>query len=435
MRMRKLGKGQSVVFFMPEEIRRKISKLRNISHNGEIRTADVLIWSIRETWHECHKYIPLWAAQGIRHQWQEVIWNEAETKNGFDMCPEIAIKYLENESKTLEQRYHPSNSVAQEILSEESRDRTLARRGAELRKIRTRYEDFGVFDFSSQTLQEEQERELATEIEEERQIEKPSRMKPHRPSLHRDVKRFVMTGEILQESDGFRPAFMALRDSNVARRLDLDQFRREILVTEDFVHTVKREGRKYVSDQYQRPVQWIVTGFKGTSDSPVEHMVVFSPWEVNKLLPDIRQSRAVAIHMYAPRPNLTFRSMEDLTMYTIPALPVGWVAPRRLILQLNLFAGQLYLRSYSEYTELCGFLGLAYEANTSNETDIGIDGFVGMSNTNHDCVFTESPVPFLKALVTQIRRGCQDIGRTDIGRILAGELLERGDFTGSARSR
>jgi hypothetical protein len=263
------------------------------------------------------------------------------------MCPEIATKYLENESKTLEQRYHPSNSVAQEILSEESRDRTLARRGAELRKIRTRCEDFGVFDFSSQTLQEEQERELATEIEEERQIEKPSRMEPHRPSLRRDVKRFVMTGEILQESDGFRPAFMALRDSSVARRLDLDQFRREILVTEDFVHTVKREGRKYVSDQYQRPVQWIVTGFKGASDSPVEHMVVFSPWEVNKLLPEIRQSRAVAIHMYAPRPNLTFRSMEDLTMYTIPALPVGWAAPRRLILQLNLFAGQLYLRSYS----------------------------------------------------------------------------------------
>jgi hypothetical protein len=245
-----------------------------------------------------------------------------------------------------------------------------------------------------------------------------------------------MTGEILAESDGFRPAFMALRDSSVARLLDLDQFRREILVTEDFVHTVKREGRKYVSDQYQRPVQWIVTSFKGArGDSPVEHMVVFSPWEVNKLLPDIRQSRAVAIHMYAPRPNLTFRSMEDLTMYTIPALPVGWAAPRRLILQLNLFVGQLYLRSYSEYTELCEFLGLAYEANTSNETDIGIDGFVGMTNTNRDCVFTESPVPFLKALVTQIRRGCQDIGRTDIGRILAGELLERGDFTGSARSR
>lgn len=115
-------------------------------------------------------------------------------------------------------------------------------------------------------------------------------------------------------------------------------------------------------------------------------------------------------------------------MYTIPTLPVGWAAPRRLILQLNPFAGQLYLRSYSEYTELREFLGLAYEANTSNETDIGIDGFVGMSNTNRDCVFTESPVPFLKALVTQIRRGCQDIGRTDIGCILAGELLERGFY-------
>jgi len=155
-------------------------------------------------------------------------------------------------------------------------------------------------------------------------------------------------------------------------------------------------------------------------------MVVFSPWEVNRLLPIIRQSRVVMLHMYAPRPNLTFRSIEDLTLYTTPSPPKGWAAPRMLILQLN-------LRTYSEYTLLCDFLGLSYQPNSSKEVNIGADGFVGRTHKNPNCIFTKSPVPFLRVLVTQICRDCQDIGKTDLGRILAGELLTSEHFAGRER--
>ncbi|KAF4634555.1 hypothetical protein G7Y89_g3550 [Cudoniella acicularis] len=431
MRMRKLGKGQSVVFFIPSEIRRKITKLRNISQEEEITTVDVLRWAISETWYECHKSIPLWATQGTRHQWQEVAWNQVGTQMGTEIYAKIASTFLEDESQSLSKRYSPSAGAAKGILGEELQDPDLAERSQELRQIKTRCEEFGVFSIGSATLHEEQEREISTEVEEERQIRRPSFMEPHVPSLHADVEKFVRTGQLHTQSKGFRPAFMALKDSSVARLVDLSQFSSEILVTEEFVRTVKPGPPPYISDQYQRPVQWIVTSFNSAEDrKTVKHMVIFSPWEVNWLLPIIRHSHAVMLHMYTPRPNLSFRSIEDLTLYTIPSLPDGWAAPRKLILQLNLLAGQLYLRTYPEYTQLCNFLGISYQTSSSNTVKIGADGFVGRTRANPNCIFTKSPVPFLRVLVTQICRDCQDIGKTDLGRILAGELLTKEHFTG-----
>jgi hypothetical protein len=217
----------------------------------------------------------------------------------------------------------------------------------------------------------------------------------------------------------------------VADLVNLNQFSSDILVTEDFVRTVEPGNSRYISDQYQRAVQWIVTSLSETPGRrKVKHMVIFSQWEVNQLYPTIRGGQSVILHMYSPRPNLTFRSLEDLTLYTTPSLPEEWAVPRKLILQLNLFAGQLYLRTYEEYTQLCDFLGLSYHANKSNETSMGADGFVGRATSNPNCIFTKSPVPFLRVLVTKIRRDCQDIEKTDMGKILSGKLLRPEDFVG-----
>ncbi|CZR70243.1 uncharacterized protein PAC_20144 [Phialocephala subalpina] len=398
MRMRKLSKGQSLVFYVPEEIRRKISRLRNIPKGRPIMTIDVLMWSIRETWDEFHKSIPLWARQGIRHQRQEVVWKQTKTH----MHSNIAGKYLEDGGQTLEQRYSLSTNSVHGIVNSELKNAT-----------------------------EEQERELSTEIEEESQVKKPSRMDAHKPSLHPDVTRFVNTGDIEPNSNGFRSMFTALQGSSIAKILDPRRFSSDILVTEDFAWTVELGKSGYISDQYQRPVQWIGTSMTETQGRrTVKHMVIFSQWEVNELYPIICSGQSITLHMYSPRPNLTFRSLEDLTLYNTPSPPKDWTLPRKLILQLNLFAGQLYLRSYEEYTELCNFLGLSYLANNSNETSIGADGFVGRTSTNPYCIFTKSPVPSFNVLLTKIRRDCQDIRKTDLGRILAGELLKEEDFIG-----
>ncbi|KAF8861162.1 hypothetical protein BDZ45DRAFT_671975 [Acephala macrosclerotiorum] len=427
MRMRRLGRGQSIVFFVPNEIRQKIAALCNIPAGRQVRKVDLLSWSIQQTWEESLRNVRLWAGQGIRHHRQEEIWLQARD----DMRPEIAIKYLEDESQPLEKRYRPSNGGGKDILHDETDNLALIDPRDNLVLIRTRCEEFGVFTLSDSTLHGEQERELSPEVEKEREIQKPSGMTPYSPSIHPAVIHLVRTGEIRPSSGGFRPAFMAFQNSSAAGLIDLSQFPSDILVTEDFARTVWPGTPPYVSDQYHRPVQWIVTSSKGSRrDGEIKHMVVFSPWEVNKVLPDIRKRGAVTLHLYGPQPNLTFRSLEDLTLYTTPPLPPGWTAPRSGIVQLNLFAGQLYLRSYAEYTKLCDFLGLSYHANNSSETNIDPDGFVGRSLANANCAFTKSPIPFLRVLMTKICRDCRDISKTDIGRILAGQVLTEEDFKG-----
>lgn len=64
-------------------------------------------------------------------------------------------------------------------------------------------------------------------------------------------------------------------------------------------------------------------------------------------------------------------TMEDLKTYTVPKMREGWAAPRELVMQLNLFAGQLCLRSYEEYVRLCKYWGLRYrDAGAGGDGDV-----------------------------------------------------------------
>ncbi|KAH6682138.1 hypothetical protein F5X68DRAFT_211237 [Plectosphaerella plurivora] len=56
------------------------------------------------------------------------------------------------------------------------------------------------------------------------------------------------------------------------------------------------------------------------------------------------------------------------------------------------------------------------------------DGFEGKTANNPDCAFMKSPVAFLKVIYNGVRNDSQDVSRTDIGRMLGGELLRLEDF-------
>jgi hypothetical protein len=92
MRMRKLGKGQSVVFCGSIEVQRKILKC-NRKTEGPIEVADVLKWSISETCTHMRKSIPLWATQGIRHQ------NRRAASSGLPMSKKMVKLLLEPEAQ------------------------------------------------------------------------------------------------------------------------------------------------------------------------------------------------------------------------------------------------------------------------------------------------------------------------------------------------
>jgi hypothetical protein len=103
MRMRKLGKGQSVVFCVPQEIRLKILSIIGKPSGYNINVSDVLCWAVSETWVDMQRSVPLWAIQGEYFERQNNIWSKARCENGTQMSKTQAEAFLEPESQSLEQ--------------------------------------------------------------------------------------------------------------------------------------------------------------------------------------------------------------------------------------------------------------------------------------------------------------------------------------------
>jgi hypothetical protein len=162
--------------------------------------------------------------------------------------------------------------------------------------------------------------------------------------------------------------------------------------------------------------------------------VVLSPYEAHALLPSIRQHKTVILHVYSPRASMSVRTLEDLSFCAIPAVPSCWSYPP-FTMQLNLFAGQLYLRSYEEYLSVCRFLGLCYRP-LYEQVQVACDGFISPTSRpdfdivmERECPFTISPVGFLRMLMALRRKG-QNFQKSHFGRILHGDLLARELFQG-----
>ncbi|EAQ83711.1 hypothetical protein CHGG_10115 [Chaetomium globosum CBS 148.51] len=471
MRMRKLGQGQSVTFCVSPEMQKRIRTLVKLEDDAHALTVtDILICAIAETWEDAHRSLPLWATQGIRHQHQEVVWEEADANNGGSLSAADVARYLEAEAQSLEQRYRPISTTTPNTLNQSPPQSLLTTlhhltttlppsRHPHLTLLHTKCTQFALTTHpASSTLQEEQERELAPEIERERHVERPAPRRPAPHALHEDVQRLAAHGVLNARSPAFMSAFAALAGTSAAALVPSvacgargvapgggGGFPGGLLVTGDFARTVLGVaggsgggGRGGEGDAYQRPAQWVVTvqvQADASGGGEGMRMVLVSSWEANVLKEVLeRKSREeaggrVLLRAYLPRSSLSFDSLEDLAVHTVPAVEDPPVPPPELVMQLNLFAGQLYLRSYAEYVRLCRYLGLSYTENEGDE-DIAADGFVGRAGGEgyEECGFESSPVGFLNVLFKRIRRDCLDIEKTHMGRILAGEILRERDF-------
>lgn len=420
MRMRKLAKGQSVIFYIPEEIQTKICQATGKLTSSDINVFDVLSWAIFETGADLKQSMPLWACQGQRFVKHRPLWSAATTGKGIEMGQEQAECFLEDEAQTIEHRYRPYESANRTTFLLPNIDQNPS-----LQEIHNRCNEFDCLRSAAAMLQEEQERELSPEVEQERQVERPAPAKPLPHALHPDVISFVRTGRPRVGSASFVPAFRALRNTTAARHLDVHQFPPTLLVTRDFAQTVELSGAAAFADAYQRPVQWILTSTQAEGE-PVRHVVIISPFEAQELMPQIGTSM-VHLHLYAPRWTLDHPSLDDLKLYIVPSVRIDWGLPPPLTLLLNLFSGQLYMNSYATYSEACDFLGLAWRPTGDGERLLA-DGFILGRVGDMRGAFSSSPVKFLNVLMTKIRRNCESIQKTHWGKVLGGEILEMGDF-------
>ena len=159
-------------------------------------------------------------------------------------------------------------------------------------------------------------------------------------------------------------------------------------------------------------------------------MVLISAFEANALRNVAQEVKAVSMNIYKPNCNLGYKSMDTLDFFTFPRRAAPPIVPTSLIVQLRLFSGSLYFRSYEEYLDACNFLGLATE-KAQHGWKLAGDGFIlqdGQGRIGAGCGIRESPVAFMRSLMTNIRRNGEGIDKTHMGKMLEGRVLTRSEL-------
>ena len=423
MRMRLLGYGQCVTFIMNREIENKIRTYTVTPPRDAVSVESVLLWSMSESFSHTRRTIPLWAVQGSRFLQQKKLWAEAQFNGGTKMTSVHAVKFLEDEAQTIEQRYQPRenmNDVSQIMPNVSGR----------LIEIVERCRQFDSLQFNTSALVEQQERELAPEMERLRNVQRPAAARPANPQLHQEVLNF-MSGSVLVTDDpkGYMPAFESLHDTSASGdmvRCGLAYQRSNLLATKDFANTIAKEGKKanYL-DSYQRPVQWILSRRVNGSNN-VEQLMIISPMEAQRFAQTKNKSKAITLHIYKPRCNFMHSNFDNLDFLTVPHLEQPLTIHPGLIAQLNLFAGQLYLQSYAEYLRICKELHLATGPRVGKEIHLA-DGFIKQT-AEGKMRSQDSPTKFLQTLLSTLRRHGTSITKTHVGAIIDGKILSAGDF-------
>jgi hypothetical protein len=410
--MRKLGHGQSVMFFAPLEVDRGIRRNAGKGPSEVVEVLDILRWAMLGTCADIQHHVPQWAQQGVDYERRNKAW-VAYSSQDLSVA-DLRSSWLQAEALGLEAMYGASpieNPVHAAFAFPGIRDRCAK---------------LGILSFteSDTRMEEEQEREVSHEIERELNIERPPKAQPATHSVHPDVIRFVRTGVIPPQSCQFVSPFSSLRHYG-GTFCENWRWTPNLLATNDFSTTI--QGSAQHANDYLRPVNWILSSPRNGHTC----LVVLSPFEVNSLLPRIRQSKAVHLHQYIPRVTHTMKSFDHLEFYCIPSLPRSWAPPAvDLRNQLNLWAGQLYLEDHETYLRLCNFIGL-YSSETPRDTVVQSDGFIKPEDRQRGlqppCQFTESPVPFLRELIGLRRKG-MSYSSTHVGKILHARNLTHDDF-------
>ena len=137
-------------------------------------------------------------------------------------------------------------------------------------------------------------------------MQSPDSAKPAQHFLDPDVKQFVSNGSVKSTSRAYIPAFKAFSDTSFARDFDVTKSAgRQLLATADFARTVKT-STMYVSDAYQRSVQWMISRRSQNSNT------LRTSW-----------SRAVFLH---PAVFFTFKHLHELETVANSSNP-GYISP------------------------------------------------------------------------------------------------------------
>ena len=412
--MRQLGNGQSVMFFAPPEIDAGIRKEAGKTSQDTITVEDIIQWCMVETCNDIEHHAPAWAKQGADYMTRRrALDGLPQEVSGTDNFVTLRDAWLQREARPLEDMYMPLSG------------QTVSA-GMDVPELRERLVALGLENMTAgANVDEEQEREVSHEIELERFPERPRPIEAANHKLHQHVRQFVRTGMLIRDS----PAFVCLShilkpipswDEHVGMKV----FSSHLLATLDFAVTVQQNSEfDKGAVEFLKPPRWLLSWTKDHNGRlPDPLLLILSQYEANELLPSIRASKFVQLHLYAPRVTPSMPIFDNLSFLGVPPQQIDPM----LILQLNLFAGQLYPTNYADYARICEFLGVDIEGKLRPQSD----GFVLPRNRHgqlRGSPFTTSPMLFLKELFGLRRKG-QGYDKSPMGMLLSGRILKEDAF-------
>lgn len=394
MRLRQLAHGQSLLFVAPPEVHRDIVKI-----TGHVRLDgySVVRWALAQSLAHIKRAEPLRIMQGLsyhRRQKAAEQYFASDPEEGEIIEDSATSMFVENEEQSLHDLYAPLSMKAyngRSLVDISAKDMD-----PEVQALIRRWNEIDPNTTDGANVQEEHEREVAHEVEQETEIQRPPAAKALKESVDENLPAFVKTGS-LAALQHFQLADSAIvRKSSAAKLLGKKKIWRALHVSKGFSSTVEHPASGYYDD-YFRPVNWVLTSKR---EEPASTLLIISQYEVNQLLNAINApSSAVILHSYEPRVTRAMSSVDSMTTTPLSQATQNWLKLHpSLRRQLHLFAGQLYINTYEEYKAL-----------------------------RKESASVMVALPFLKEWIGIRRRG-QNYLQTHIGRMVNGWNLQEGDF-------
>jgi len=244
MRLRQLGTSQSITFLIPPEVHQVILDLMGKTAQDTIDSHDVILWMLDNSCDGIEQLQPLYYSQGIDfcRRTQAAIDNPDFIANSDYKAKYVGSIKL-NELQTLQDMYEPKEKVTR-VGDFKSSHPKVAAFAKELNIRRKGFQDTGRAVHGSALQEVEQEREVAFEIEVERQPKKPRHYEAMGfPGLARDIASLARSGRLPIDSHSMTHYFRFLAATSLGRKHKI------------VLHGSHMDTKLFVSCEFQRTVK------------------------------------------------------------------------------------------------------------------------------------------------------------------------------------
>jgi len=250
MRLRKLAQGQTLMFLAPPEVHTNIVKLTGKAE-GALDAYDVVQWALEQSCLSIERSQPLRVLQGINYSRRQIVMD-----NFLQHCPDLnnmaqqvefslnrVAAFREREEQRLNDLYAPTS-----LKTNQSPDIITSSQDSPDPMVQILLDMWKGLDLAASegaTMHEEHEREVAHEVEQEAQVERPPRINPLNRAVDPHLRGFVSTG-LLTKLRTFPPAYDRVVKTWTSSKLPANvNTWAHLRVTSDYANTVERPQSGY----------------------------------------------------------------------------------------------------------------------------------------------------------------------------------------------